>query len=331
MIIKNKMIAPEVRTMGRIIRRVLPYFKVSTFEFCNQGLSSMSGRGGKGMRYEQINIDRPSGSAVEGQLRLCVYRPLEQKESAPGVLWIHGGGYGLGKPEQDEGFIRHFVIEHGCTVVSPDYCLSVQAPYPAALEDCYLALGWLQSHSSELRVNQNQLMVGGDSAGGGLTAALTIYARDKGEVSIAYQMPLYPMIDDRMITKSSQNNDAPVWNTKSNETGWKLYLGSLYGTENVPPYAAPARLKDFSKLPPSFTFVGSIEPFCDETVVYMEQLKAAGIPAEYHVFDGCYHAFDIMASKSPQAKQARSLMMQSFAYAKTHYFAEQPQGIKEEM
>lgn len=325
--IKNKMIAPEIRMRGRIIRRLLPYFNVSTFKFCNRILGFISGRCGKGMRYEQIYLDRPSEIVAAGQLRLCVYRPFDQKEAAPGILWIHGGGYAFGKPEQDERFIHHFVIEHGCTVVAPDYCLSVHKPYPAALEDCYLALKWLQEHVRELQVNPNQLMVGGESAGGGLTAALSIYARDKDEVAIAYQMPLYPMIDDRMTTKSARNNDAPVWNTKSNENGWKLYLGSLYGTNNVPPYAAPARLNNFTGLPPAFTFVGNIEPFYDETVAYMEQLKAVGISVEYYVFEGCYHAFDIIAPKSPQAKRAREVMMQNFAYAKTHYFAEQPRKV----
>lgn len=324
MVITNKMIAPEVRTTGVIVRAILPYFRVSTFELCNRMMVSMKGRGGKGMRFDQVFIERLPSSTVDGQLRLCVYSPLEPKENMPGILWIHGGGYGLGIPEQDEGFIRSFVMEYGCTVIAPDYCRSLQAPYPAALEDCYLALLWLKEHAAELNVRYDQLMVGGDSAGGGLTAALTIYARDKGEVAIAYQMPLYPMLDDRMITKSSQNNDAPVWNTKSNINGWKLYLGSLYGTNAVPAYAAPARLTDFKNLPPAFTFVGSIDPFCDETIAYMKQLKAAGVSAEYHVFDGCYHAFDIMVPKSPQAQRAKALLMQSFAYAISHYFAEQP-------
>lgn len=323
MTVTNKMIHPELRKTGKLIRIILPYFRPSTFYMCNRALKFMKGRASKAIRYEQIRIPSHNSRGEASGLRLCVYRPLEIKENVPGLVWIHGGGYGLGIPEQDEKAILNFIRESGCTVVAPDYCLSVTAPYPAALEDCYTALLWLKENASSLGIRTDQLMVGGDSAGGGLTAALAIYARDKGEVAIAFQMPLYPMLDDRMITKSSQNNDAPVWNTKSNENGWKLYLGALYGTDKVPAYAAPARLSDFRGLPPAFTFVGSIEPFCDETVCYMEQLKAAGVSVRYKVFDGCYHAFDIIGSKSSPAKEATALLMENFRYAVKHYFAPQ--------
>lgn len=322
--ITNEMIHPELRKAGKFIRRILPYFRPSTFRKANRMLKYMKGKCGKGIRYEQIWISRAGSQLTDPKLRLCVYRPPEQKANAPSLLWMHGGGYGLGTPEQDEGVFRDFVAETGCVIVAPDYCLSVEKPYPAALEDCYAALLWLRDSASSLGVRSNQLMVGGKSAGGGLAAALSIYERDRGEVSIAFQMPLYPMLDDRMITQTSRDNDAPLWNTKSNENGWKLYLGPIYGTENVPAYAAPARLNDFHGLPPAFTFVGGIEPFCDETAYYMERLKDAGVPVTYKVFDGCYHAFDVIANKSSPAVEAKKLMMESLRYAVEHYFAEQP-------
>jgi acetyl esterase/lipase len=315
----------------------------------------------EGVRYEQDQLTE-AGSPKASKLRLCVYRspvfsgdapgmtstasvsaagtasePVPGAAStfdagatsapvsgAPGLLWMHGGGYGLGIPEVDEGAFREFIRVTGCVIVAPDYRLSVEAPYPAALEDGYTALLWLKEHAASLGVRENQLMVGGFSAGGGLAAALAIYARDKGEVSIAFQMPIYPMLDDRMITASSRDNDAPVWNTRSNETGWRLYLGSLYGTQEVPAYAAPARLSNHRGLPPSFTFVGSIEPFRDETVDYMERLKEAGVPVTYKVFDGCFHAFDIVAKKSAPVIEAKKLMTERLRYAAEHYFAEQP-------
>lgn len=258
------------------------------------------------MRYEQVFI--PRSPSDPKPLRLCIYRPLKPSGNKTGLLWMHGGGYALSLPEAEEFYYRKFVLGFGLTVVAPDYRLSIDAPYPAALDDCYSAICWMNEHADELGIDRDKIAVGGDSAGGGLTAALSIYARDKGEVPIAWQMPFYPMIDDRMITPSSQDNDAPVWDTASNTQAWKLYLGELYGTDNVPPYAAPARLKDFHGLPPAFTFVGSIDPFRDETVTYMENLKAAGVPAEYKVFDGCFHAFDQMASKSSPAREAKSMM-----------------------
>ncbi|MGM9593975.1 MAG: alpha/beta hydrolase [Candidatus Onthomonas sp.] len=323
--ITNDQLAPEVRTVGRIVRSILPCFQESTFRRCNRMQKWMKGRGGRGMRYSQIFIDRPG--IPEQPLRLCVYQPLQQETAAPGVLWIHGGGYAIGVPEQDEGFIRRFVTGYGCTVVAPDYCLSVDRPYPAALEDCYMALRWMKENAEAYHIRTDQLMVGGDSAGGGLTAALTICARDRGEIAIAFQMPLYPMLDDRMITRTAQNNDAPVWNTRSNEAGWRLYLGELYGTEEVPPCAAPSRLTDFSRLPPAVTYVGSIEPFHDETVEYMEHLKQAGIPAEYRIFAGCFHGFDLMAPSAPQAREAAAFLMEQFDYAVNHYFVPQPKAV----
>ncbi len=152
----------------------------------------------------------------------------------------------------------------GAVVVSPYYTLSVDKPYPAALDDCYVSLLWLKDNGERYGVRSDQIFIGGDSAGGGLTAALSLYARDKGEVNIAFQMPLYPMLDDR-TTVSSSDNMAPVWNEKSNENGWELYLGGLYGMADVPAYAAPARATDYSGLPPTCSFVGSVEPFLDET------------------------------------------------------------------
>ena len=133
------------------------------------------------------------------------------------------------------------------------------------------------------------------------------------------------MLDDRMITESSRDNDAPVWNTKANENAWKLYLGDLYGTDEVPVYAAPARLTDFHGLPPAITFVGTLDPFHDETRSYIRRLKAEGIPVAYRIFEGCYHAFDIMAPKSKPAMEAEKFLMKNFAYAVRHFFAAQPE------
>lgn len=325
MYIKNEMIHPELRTRGQLIRKVMPFFK--TFYRCDIVQNFINGIYRKALRYDQIWISRPNSAPDSPKLRLCIYGPEEKKEQVPGLIWMHGGGYAMGIPEQDNYFIKSFIRESGCIVVAPDYRLSSEVPYPAALEDCYTALLWLKEHASLYGVRSDQLMIGGDSAGGGLTAALSIYARDRREVSIAFQMPLYPMLDDRMMTESSQNNDAPVWNSRSNENAWKQYLGELYGTDDVPVYAAPARLTDYHNLPPAFTFVGSIEPFRDETIAYMEQLKAAGIPVEYEVFSGCFHAFDLMCKNSSPARQARQLLMKNFRYATAHYFAVQPENL----
>lgn len=317
--VKSSDIHPEIRTVGNIIRIVMPNFTVGFFKIANLfldniGLPNLT----KGINYEEKYITRDDGS----ELRICVYSPKETKENVPGLLWIHGGGYGLGCPEQDFSFIQNFVDASGCVIVAPDYTNSPTAPYPAAFNDCYSALLWLKENGKDYGMNDSQIFVGGNSAGGGLCAAVTLKARDTGDVNIAFQMPLYPMLDDRMITASSQNNDAPIWNTKSNEIAWKLYLGEAYQTENVSKYAAPARETDYSGLPPTLTYVGTIEPFTDETIEYVENLKAAGVEVHFKTFDGCFHGFDLLSYSTP-AKEARQFLIDGFMYAVQNYRAEQ--------
>jgi acetyl esterase/lipase len=241
----------------------------------------------------------------------------------PGILWIHGGGYAIGVPEQDEGFIQRFIDESGAVVIAPDYTLSGEKPYPAALDDCYAALLWLRDKGERYGMRSDQIFIGGDSAGGGLTAAVSLLARDKGDVNIAFQMLLYPMLDDRP-TATSKENYAPLWNTKSNYNAWKLYLCQRYGSSDVPAYAAPARATDYSGLPPTCSFVGSVEPFRDETETYIQNLQEAGIKVAFKLFDGCFHAFDMVCGKSKIGKEATSFLMENFKYATQNYFAEQP-------
>lgn len=319
--IENNMIHPELRKAARMIRLFHPAFSERQFRISKYMIKLMKGRHTSSLHYEQKYILRPDGS----KLRICVYSPLSPKQEVPGILWIHGGGYAMGAPEQEEKFVKRFIDVSGCVVVSPDYTLSVDAPYPAALEDCYLALLWLKDHGKEYGMREDQLMIGGDSAGGGLTAAITLYARDKKEVALAFQMPLYPMIDDRMNTESAKDNDAPIWNSKSNDTAWRLYLGELFGKADIPVYAAPQRAEDLTGLPPACSFVGSIEPFRDETISYINKLKDQGISVHFTIFEGCFHGFDIICGKTTIAKEASTFLMDNYKYAIDHYFAEQPE------
>ena len=261
------------------------------------------------------------------EIELLILRPTinaKSRDKTPGILWIHGGGYvtGMAKMIYMSRAIA-LVKKYGAVVVTPEYRLSGQAPYPAALHDCYAALKYLKDHADELGVNSSQLMVGGESAGGGLTAALCMYARDKGEVNIAYQMPLYPMIDN-LDTDSSRDNHAPVWNTKRNHMGWKAYLGDLWELgESVPAYAAPARQTDYSNLPPAYTFVGDIEPFYCETLTYIENLKKAGVEASVDIYPDCFHAFDMLMPFRKVSKKAIARFEEQYLLACEKYFAKQ--------
>ena len=272
----------------------------------------------------KYTVERRRSPSTGRDIKILIFRPIAAKkplEQTPGVLWIHGGGYATGMAEMAY-FTRPLALvkKYGAVVVCVDYRLSGECPYPGALEDCHSALCWMKEHAAQLGFSDSRIMVGGESAGGGLTAALRMYARDKGSVSIAYQMPLYPMLDDRE-TESSRDNHAPVWNTKRNRAAWKLYLKGL---ADIPPYAAPARQADYSRLPPAYTFVGNIEPFYCETLTYIDNLKAAGVEARVDVYPGWFHAYDIFFPFRAVVKQAVAAFEEQFCYAAEHYTA--PQG-----
>ena len=185
------------------------------------------------MKKHLFLAKRVSIPAGHHRIRLLILQPIAMPDKAPGVLWIHGGGYQSGSAK--DVFVTRalsLVVRFGAVLVAPDYRLSRKHPYPAALHDCYAALLYLKEHADELGVRTDQIMVGGESAGGGMAAALCMLARDRGDVAISFQMPLYPMLDDR-DTDSSRDNHAPNWNTKRNHKAWKRYLREAYGTELV--------------------------------------------------------------------------------------------------
>ena len=258
------------------------------------------------------------------QVPLLILQPLDRSpQPAPGVLWIHGGGYQSGKAE--EVFLTRalsLVVKFGMVLAAPDYRLSRKHPYPAALHDCYTALLYMKEHTEELGIRPDQIMVGGESAGGGMTAALCMMAHDRGDVNIAFQMPLYPMLDDR-DTESSRDNHAPNWNTKRNHKAWKRYLRDAYGTDFVPCYAAPARRTDYSGLPPCYTYVGDLEPFYAETLAYVENLRKAGIRAEADVYQGWFHAYDLLKPAAKVSREAISRFEEKVRYAIENDFAPQ--------
>lgn len=315
------MIDPQFRFRSRFIRVFLRYRNEKSLRFMgNMSQKMLGGRKSKKLNCEEVSIERKDGT----YLRLLVYsakRRMKEK-NVPGVLWLHGGGYALGSATRAIPYAEKLIEAEECVVAAPDYTLSGEKPYPAALMDCYTALAWMKSHAGERGLRPNQIFVGGDSAGGGLTAALSMYARDQGEIGIAFQMLLYPMIDDRMTSDSMKDNDAPMWNEHSNRIAWKMYLGGLSGSDEVPAYAAPARAADYSRLPPAFTFVGALDPFRDETVCYAEKLNNAGIEVELYEYPGCFHAFDQASKRADKSRDAIEKMLAAYRHAVIHYFAE---------
>ena len=271
---------------------------------------------------KDIAVSKIKMEAHGRKIPALVLSPKTEAENAPGILWIHGGGYILGMKEMVHmGRAADLVKKYGAVVVSPGYRLAFQAPYPAAIEDCYDALLYVKEHAEGLGIRDDQIMIGGESAGGGLCAALAMMARDRREINVAYQMPLYPMIDN-FDTESSRNNHGSVWNTRRNHFGWRMYLRQD-AKKAVSPYAAPARQTDFTGLPPAYTFVGDGEPFYQETLDYVVNLKRAGVEADVDVYPSSMYAFDMLKPELDISRQAIQKFNEKFEYAKNHYFAKQ--------
>jgi len=314
-------IDPELRVAGLAARAFMRPSE-GLFRLARRLDRRMHGADVPGLECEQRWVD----SLDEGvRVRVRTYRRPGRSTGAglPGVLFLHGGGYVFGSPEQFAPVYRMLLQTRDCVIVAPDYRKSFEAPYPAALHDAYGSLLWLKARAAELGVRDDQLLVVGMSAGGGLTAAVCLLARDRRDVRVAHQMPLYPMIDHRMITASSRDNDAPVWGSRHNRIAWDLYLGPL-ARGDVPKYASPALETDFAGMPPATTFVGELDPFLDETLAYAEGLRAAGVPIELRRYAGCYHGFDIIRSGSKVGRAANQFLCDRFAVAVDHDFAKQP-------
>lgn len=232
-----------------------------------------------------------------------VHRPKNQSGPLPAVYWIHGGGYVIGTYEMEDLRFDKWCQELNCVGVAVEYRLSPETSYPGPLEDCYAALKWTYEQAETLGIDPAHIGIGGASAGGGLAAGLALLVRDRGEIPNKFQLLVYPMIDDRIESVSSQW-PVPIWPPSSNKFGWASYLGDLAG-KDPPAYAAPARATDLTGLPPALIFVGTLDGFHDEDVVYAQRLNHAGVHAELHVYPGAPHGFDGLLPSTRLGMEAR--------------------------
>jgi acetyl esterase/lipase len=243
--------------------------------------------------YADREIPGPPGAP---SLTVTVAQRPDRKPGGPAVYYIHGGGMILGDRWFGTGPVIDWVTDLDAVLVTVEYRLAPEHPYPAPLDDCYAGLTWLAGAVSELGCDPAKLVLAGASAGGGLAAGVALRARDEGGPALAAQVLIYPMLDDRNETVSSYQIDGfGRWDRGSNDTGWDAYLGSRRKTAGVPVYAAPARAGDLSGLPPAFIDAGSAEVFRDEDVAYASRIWADGGQCELHVWPGGFHAFDMAA------------------------------------
>jgi acetyl esterase/lipase len=222
----------------------------------------------------------------------------------PAVLFFHGGGYIFGHIDLFDGPVSRYVSASGVPMLSVEYRRAPEHPYPTPLEDAYAALRWLNEHASELGVDPERVGVMGDSAGGGMAAALTILARERGGPKIARQILLMPMLDDRTRTPDPHIAPYALWSYDDSATAWPALLGEAAGSPDVPVTAAPARLEDATGLPPAYIEVGQIDVFRDEDLAYATKLSRGGVPVEFHLHPGVPHEFDSIAFESDVARRA---------------------------
>ena len=245
-------------------------------------------------------VPGPQGAPTVG---VRIYRPRSAEGDIPVLVWMHGGGMILGNHLSEEASNAAFARELGIMVISVDYRLAPQSPAPAAVEDCYAVLEWLVANAGELAIDPQRIAIGGASAGGGLAAATALLAHDRGRITPAFQMLIYPMLDDRTVIRTDlDTRHARFWRPKSNRYPWSAYLGQAPGGDDVSDYAAPARRADLSGLPPAWIGVGTLDLFHSEDIDYADRLRQAGVSVELVIVEGAFHGFDVLFSKKPVSR-----------------------------
>ena len=247
-----------------------------------------------------VEIEKHVVPTPDGDVPVFAYR-RESVAPQAALLWIHGGGYILGSAEDDRARMIADSLE--CTVVSVEYRLAPEHPFPAGPEDCHAALLWTVERAVQLNIDVQRLAVGGASAGGGMAAGVALMNRDRGGPDLAMQLLLYPMIDNLHDTPSGQITNNPVWNQLTSFNAWEMYLDGVPG-KDASPYAAATRARDLSNLPPAYICVGAEDLFRDEDIEYARRLMAAGVACELSVYPGLFHGADSFA---PQAAVCQRL------------------------
>lgn len=291
---------------------LMPRTNFSQPERARSGLLKMTRELSAGLDNSGLDIsDRSIPGFESGEVSVRVYTPANCQETVPALLYIHGGGFVVGSIETEHGSAVMIAKKLGIVVVSVEYRLAPEHPFPAGLEDCYASLTWLHENAEELKVDRQRIGIFGQSAGAGLSAGVTLMARDRKGPEICFQYLGVPELDDRLDTVSMTSFvDTPVMNRATAELSWKYYLGDSMepGSENVSPYAAPARAKDLSGLPPAFVSTMEFDPLRDEGVIYALGLMQAGVPVELHSYPGTFHGSSLIPTASISRRQHKEML-----------------------
>jgi acetyl esterase/lipase len=261
------------------------------------------------IKVDQIHIPDKEG---KHQIPIRMYKPDPVSTNVPALVWLHGGGFVFGNAVMDDTSLFGLVRELGIVVISVSYRLAPENPFPVPLEDCYTALKWIHDCAGDLRIDPARIAVGGASAGGGLAATLAQLAHDRGEIPVAFQLLVYPMLDDRTVLRTEVPYPSLLtWTFESNRFGWESYLHQKCGSDKLPPYAAASRRDDLTGLPPAWIGVGTIDLFSEEDRAYAERLKQCGVSCEWVPVSGAFHGFDAMTPKLPITRDFRRSQMEA--------------------
>ncbi|MDB5431681.1 MAG: arylesterase [Caulobacter sp.] len=265
---------------------------------------------GEGKDTVEVTRRTVAGPVGAPEVEVFVYRPLAASAARPCVFHVHGGGYVGGSAASMEPIHRPMASRLDCVIVSVEYRLAPETRAPGSVEDCYAALAWTVAHAGELGVDIKRIGVMGESAGGGMAAALALLARDRGEYGLAFQHLIYPMLDDRTCVSAQPHPYAGefIWTPHNNHFGWASLLGVEPGSAGVSPYAAPARAESLAGLPRTFISTGALDLFMEEDLEYARRLMRDGVPVEFHIYPGGFHAFDIAPGVAVSEQARRDSM-----------------------
>ncbi len=256
-------------------------------------------------------IPGPDGAP---EVPVRIYTPVTSSDNMAGLIYIHGGGFVVGSVDTEHARAVELCRDLGIVIVSVNYRLAPENPFPAGLEDCYATLCWMYESATSLNVDVERIGVNGGSAGGGLAAALALLTRDRRGPSLCFQSLAFPELDDRLKTYSMQAfTDTPVWNRGSAINSWRFYLGELYapGEDNVPYLAAPARatVDQLKELPPAYVSTMEFDPLRDEGIIYAMNLMQAGVNVELHSYPGTFHGSGMLVKADVSRREYAELKL----------------------